>query len=227
MTRSPIMPSLVSGARATLLSLFGGTLLGFVTGSVVFNVLPGHSIDNPNPLNAAIFAVLALGGFIAGSAWWGILMGRIAGSPDKRRMAIAGALGFAPIALTMGLLLQVLEPIAVENLGAQYPIHRLFTFLFVPTAFIIASVSAWAIGIGLGNAQLAGRLFPRVGLAAGIAFLIVNLTMEMLGWQVGAPHAAERATMLTVMFTGDLGAALAGGAVMGRELAQYGARRKG
>ena len=38
----------------------------------------------------------------------------------------------------------------------------------------------------------------RVGLTAGLAFLAVNLGMEALGWQVGGPGAAERATMLTV-----------------------------
>jgi hypothetical protein len=43
---------------------------------------------------------------------------------------------------------------------------------------------------------------------------VVNLLMEAAGWVVGAPGAAERATMLTVMFAGNLGAALAGGAVM-------------
>ncbi|MDX1616803.1 MAG: hypothetical protein R3300_21020 [Candidatus Promineifilaceae bacterium] len=42
-----------------------------------------------------------------------------------------------------------------------------------------------------------------------MAFLVVNLVMETLGWVVGAPGAAARYTMLTVMFAGNLGAALA------------------
>jgi hypothetical protein len=50
---------------------------------------------------------------------------------------------------------------------------------------------------------------------AALAFLSVNLVMEALDWVVGAPQAAERFTMLTVMLTGNLGAALAGGAVLG------------
>jgi hypothetical protein len=44
--------------------------------------------------------------------------------------------------------------------------------------------------------------------------LIANLVMEAFGWQVGGPRAAERATMLTVMFTGNIVAALAGGAML-------------
>ncbi|RPI87709.1 MAG: hypothetical protein EHM41_04010 [Chloroflexi bacterium] len=41
------------------------------------------------------------------------------------------------------------------------------------------------------------------------------MTMQAMGWVVGAPGAVERATMITVMFSGDLAAALAGGAVIG------------
>jgi len=44
--------------------------------------------------------------------------------------------------------------------------------------------------------------------------------MESLGWIVGAPNAAARATMLTVMSLGNIAAALAGGAVLGRSLSR-------
>jgi hypothetical protein len=60
----------------------------------------------------------------------------------------------------------------------------------------------------------------RVGLTAALAFLAINLGMEVLGWQVGGPGAEERATMLTVLLVSNLGAALAGGAVLGLTLAQ-------
>jgi hypothetical protein len=39
--------------------------------------------------------------------------------------------------------------------------------------------------------------------------------MEALGWVVGAPGAAARATMVVVMSLGNLGAALSGGALLG------------
>ena len=60
----------------------------------------------------------------------------------------------------------------------------------------------------------------RIGVSSGSVSLAVNLGMEALGWQVGGPGAAERATMLTVLFVSNLGAALAGGAMLGMTLAQ-------
>jgi hypothetical protein len=60
----------------------------------------------------------------------------------------------------------------------------------------------------------------RIGVSSGSVSLAVNLGMEALGWQVGRPGAAERATMLTVLFVSNLGAALAGGAMLGMTLAQ-------
>jgi hypothetical protein len=207
------------GAGLTVLSLFGGLLLGVVVGNVVFSVLPGHSVTNPNPLHILLAALPALAGFVAGSALWGVLVGRMAAAADRRRMAVSGMLGFAPITLGLGVVLQVLEPIAVERFGAQVPVHRLFTLFFVPTAFLIAGISAWAIGLGLKDRLLAWKLWWRVGLAAALGFAAVNLVMETQGWIVGGPRAAERFTMLTVLFVGNLGAALAGGAVIGIMLA--------
>ncbi|MEP7359084.1 MAG: hypothetical protein ABI847_17670, partial [Anaerolineales bacterium] len=121
--------------------------------------------------------------------------------------------------------LSVLEPIAVAGMGGALPVHRLFTLLFVPTAFLVAGVSAWAVGLGLGRPRVALALLWQVGLAAASTFLVVNLAFEAAGWVVGAPAAAERATMLTVMFAGNFGAALAGGAIMGLALAGLEARR--
>jgi hypothetical protein len=205
----------LAGAGITIVALFGGMLLGVVVGNIVFNVLPGHNFMNPSPLHVVVAVVPALSGFIGGSAVWGIWMGRIREASNRKRMALAGALGFAPITLALGIALQVLEPIAVERLGAQFPIHRIFTFFFVPATFMIAGVSAWAIGIGLKDEPLARKLFLYVGTAAALGFLAMNLLMEALGWQVGGPNAAERLTMVTVLFAGNLAAAVVGGAVMG------------
>lgn len=213
----------ISGASGTIISLLGGTLLGLFSGSLVFDTLSGHQFANANPFHVFLAALPALVAFIAGSAVWGIWMGRIAQvsnrKTDRKRMALAGALGFAPITLSLVLLLQILEPIAVQILGAQFPLHRLFTFFFVPTAFLISGTSAWAIGKGLQSAPLARKLFLHVGLAAALAFLATNLLMETLGWQVGAPGADKRFTMLTVLFTSNFVAAVVGGAVMGMLLA--------
>ena len=148
MTTSPAFSRLVvRSALATALWLIGGLLVGGALGELVFNVLPGHSISNPSVAHMLLAATPALLGMLAGSALWGAWMGRLAGAGDtctgrkcrcQRRMAVAGALGFAPITIALGLALSLLEPVAVNTLGTQFPIARLFTFFFVPSACLIA-----------------------------------------------------------------------------------------
>jgi hypothetical protein len=205
-------------ALATVTLLFGGLILGLLTGDIVFRLIPGSSVEDVQLHHAAIAAVPALLGFLVGGAAWGVTMGRLAGSRKTRRMALAGIVGFAPITIVLAVGLGVGEPVIVARAGDALPIHRIFTLLFVPSAFLIAGISTFAIGLGLGNRSLAVTLFWRVGLAAAAAFLFVNLVMEALGWVVGAPGAAARATMLTVMGLGNIAAALVGGALLGRRL---------
>jgi hypothetical protein len=81
---------LLAGALITVLTLFGGRLAGVVAG------------------------------FLAGSALWGLLMGGLATAKEPRRMALAGMLGFAPITLTLAILLRLLESVAVRQLGAPH-----------------------------------------------------------------------------------------------------------
>jgi hypothetical protein len=210
------------GALLTLLTLFGGLLIGLIAGDIAFRLIPGSSINDVKLGHAAIASIPALIGFLAGGAAWGIFMGRLAGNNDRRRMGLAGMLGFGPISILLATLLGLAEP-ALVGYFAQVgqPIHRVFTILFVPSAFLIAGTSALAIGIGLGAAKLARSLFWRVGLTAAITFLVINLIMESLGWVVGAPGAAERATMITVLALGNTAAALTGGFVMGMSMDKY------
>lgn len=214
---------ILKGAFLTILTLFGGLLIGLVAGDIVFRLIPGSSINNVKLGHAAIAAIPALAGFLAGGAAWGVQMGRLAGASDTRtrRMAVAGMVGFGPITIILAAGLGVGESVIVESIGSQTPIHRIFTLLFVPSAFLIAGASAYAVGRGLRDKALAVSLFWRVGLAAAVTFLLVNLVMESLGWVVGAPGAAERATMITVLAAGNLGAALVGGGVLGLILYNY------
>jgi hypothetical protein len=209
-----IKPAL-QGALLTVGTLFGGMLLGVVVGNLVYEALPGHSIANPSSLNVALGALPAITGILLGSASWGMAMGRMAGSQSRVRLALAGILGFVPVTILLAFLLLRIETWVVETQGDALPLQRLFTLLFVPTAFLIAGGSAGALGLGLRDAALARRLALAAGLSAAAAFLVVNLGMEATGWVVGAPNAAQRFTMLVVMFAGDLGAALAGGAAIG------------
>ena len=215
MTTSQLM---WAGAWKTVATLFGGLLAGILIGNAVFAILPGSSVTKPQVLYAVIAAVPTLIALAIGSAAWGRAMARLAGAEASRRVSWAGVFGFAPVTLLVAFSLLALEPIAVERFGDRIPIHRVFTLLFVPSAFIISGISAFAIGMGLRNTRLARTLAWRIGLTGAAAFLTVNLIMEAAGWVVGAPGAAERATMITVMSLGNLAAALAGGAMLGVSL---------
>jgi len=210
---------LLRGALLTVLTLFGGLFIGLLAGDIVFRLIPGSSVTDVKLGHAAIAAIPAFGGFLAGGAVWGVQMGRLAGAQNPRRMAWAGTLGFGSITIALAAGLGVAEPFLVAQLSAAgQPIHRAFTLFFVPSAFLIAGISAWAIGVGLQKIRLAWSLLWRVGLVAATTFLVINLIMESLGWVVGAPGAAQRATMVTVLAMGNICAALAGGAMMGRNL---------
>jgi MFS family permease len=200
-------------ALVSALALVGGLLLGVVVGFITFETLPGHM---PEASKAGLAAIPALVGTFAGGAIWGRVMARLADREEARRMVWAGALGYGLAVILAGIGLSALEMAIVERGGGPaLPVHVVFTILFVPAASFVAAVGGLALGIALRNWSLAGRLGLFGGLAAGVAFLVVNLLMDSLGWRVGAPGAAERFTMLTVMFTGNLAAALAGGAVIG------------
>lgn len=204
-------------AAATPLCLVAGLALGIALGSLVHGGLPGH-IDESS--KALIAAIPALAGVIAGGALWGALLARITGAGGRRRMAWAGALGFGPTVIAVAMALGALEGIIVERRqGPDLPVHQVFTLLFVPASTVVAAVGAWAVSVAARAGGRGTRVALFAGLAGGAAFLLVNLLMDAAGWRVGAPGAADRATMLTVAGLGALAAGLAGGAVLGRLLA--------
>jgi len=202
------------GAVLTVLVLAGGLIASFMVSSATFQALSGRV---PGWLTFTLAVLVFSASTLFSSALWGVGMAHLAQVPASRRVAWAGSLGFVPIALLLIFGLQAAEPIAFRT---NLPLHRLFTVLFVPSAGLIASTSSLALGWALRWGRAAPGLALRVGLTAALAFLAVNLGMEALGWQVGGPGAAERATMLTVLFVSNLGAALAGGAMLGMTLAQ-------
>lgn len=188
--------------------------MGIAAGGIVMERLPWYFND---PVRFALAALAALAGMFAGGAVWGSAMSRLTKAAATRRMAMTGGIGFALSATPVALTLAFLENIVVaESRGPDLPIHNVFTLLFVAAAATIAGVSGAALGFATGDRATFGRLAWMCALAGGCAFLVVNLTMDALGWRVGAPGAAERATMLTTALLGNLAAAMAGGAVIGR-----------
>ena len=200
------------GAMTTGLWLFGGLLVGFVAASA-FHGLPMHLPEARRTQLSMliILIVLAASGFA-----WGKAMARLAGVGESRRMGWAGALSFGPALILAALTLGRLEVALIERgQGPDLPVYVVFTLLFVPAATLVAGMGGFSLGLAREGFRLACRLALTSGLAGGVAFLLVNLIMLQLGYKVGAPGAAERATMLTVMMAGSLGAALAGGAAIG------------
>ena len=208
----------IRGAVITAVTLFGGILAGFIFVEIVSSFAPNTDFDElPISIVLAVMA-MHISGQVVGGAIWGIAMGRLAGMRDRRRFARAGLLGFVPVTAVMMLGLGVLEQIILGM--ANVPIHLVFTGLFVPAAAVIASVTSWTFGRELRDSALARRLFWRAGLAAGLAFLLVVLGMDVAGWVVGAPGARARSTMITVTLIGTLAASLGGGFIVGLELKQ-------
>jgi len=202
----------IRGAMTTGLWLFGGLLLGFVAAST-FHGLPMHMTESRRTQISLLIILVALA---ASGFAWGRANARLAGATGFARMAWAGGLSFGPAVILAALTLGRLEVALIERgEGPDIPVHVAFTLLFVPAATFVAGMGGFALGLAREGFRLACRSGLYSGLAGGMAFLLVNLVMLQLGWRVGAPGAAERATMLTVMMAGSLGATLAGGAAIG------------
>jgi hypothetical protein len=193
--------------------LFGGFAAGIAIGFVVGSPTPGafHMTRN---VAAGVIAVACM---MAASTLWARELARRAGVFEARRAAWAGALSFGPVAIVVGLVLTALEQQIVERgRGPALPIHTLYGILFVSATLIVASVTTWIVAAGLGvSPSLQHRVALSSGFAAAGAYFLVYLGMEFAGWEVGAPGAAQRATMLVVTGLGALAAALAGGATLG------------
>ena len=210
------MQTIIFSALATPFILIGSMILGGALGAILNERLPGHSTDLVNIL---LSAIPAFGGVFAGGAAWGWAISRLTRAGDAKRMAWAGALGFGPTVILVAFALTFFENLIVEQgKGPQLPIYNVFTLLFVPAAAIIAGTGAFALGIGMRDRALAMKMLWQCALAGGIAFLVVNLTLDAFGFRVGAPGAAERATMLVTALLGNFAAALVGGGVIGKIL---------
>src|SRR5262249_13737306 len=133
----------------------------------------------------------------------------------------AGSLSFGLGVIGAVNLLGTLERILVKQHHLSgVPIHVKFTLLFAPATFLVATIGGGAILLVCGNGTKWFLSALATGLAASLSFLIINLVLDTLGMRVGAPRAAEHATMLTTAFLGSAAAAFAGGAILGRALSK-------
>src|SRR5438067_4120851 len=207
-------PSVFSEAARTVVYLSGGFIVAMALASAVGT--PSEPFEVVRNVTAGIVALACLS---AAAAAWARDLALRAGSTETHRAAWAGALGFGPAVLVVGLALTALEPHVVTRPRLALPLHVVYGLLFVPSAAIVAGVCAWSLTIAL-------RLTPakrrRVTLATALAalgaYLAVYLVMELAGWRVGAPGAGRRATMVVVTALAALAATAAGGATLGARL---------
>ena len=203
----------LSAGNSLIVLPIAGLLLGFW----INESLPGH-MRNATP-GMILQALLFFGALFLGGALWSLLMSRRFGSGSRRRAFLRGGLGFALIALGSGILLAVLEkPLVEESALPRLAIHDIFTLLFTPAAGLICGGSIFLIALAFMRPAAAISIGARSGLIAALVFLLTNRTLHLLGWQVGAPDAAERFTMLVVMISGFLAVALVCGGIFALQL---------
>lgn len=208
MNKRPILASAV----LTVVSLMGGMIIGVGAG-VLVDRLPFHAPDQ-------ILIVLAMIPIFGGGALWGRLLTQIHGLPNKAGASIAGGLSFGFGVIGAAYLLLALERALVEQPHRhEIPIHIIFTLLFVPATFLVATIGSSAILLVNKRVHWLPSALT-AGVAAALSFLVVDLLLDALGFRVGAPHAAERATMLTVAFLGSASGAFSAGAILGHLLSK-------
>ena len=203
----------VRAAAATVLYLTGGLVVGFIAAIALDNI-PIH-IDEPLSITLAAVLFFAVMSFF--SLRWARTMASISGIEARPRAVRVAGLSY-PLVLTLtALALGAGE--ALFNLGI--PIHVLFALLFVPAVMFVVAVVSVAWGVALKGWGLGAQLALRAAPLAGLGFFLVYLVMDAIGYRVGGPGAAERATMITVTFVGCLAAATVGGAALGAGLKRF------
>jgi hypothetical protein len=168
-----------------------------------------------------VSGLLAVSIVSSAASWWGRRMARLTDLGHERRVAWAVGLAVGPSVVLVGVSLATLErTLITQRADASLPIHVVFSLLFVPAALLIAAIGGFALGSAAQGVRLGASLAVRAGLSGSLAFLIIDLLMDALGWRVGGPHAGERATMVVVTTLGTIGAALTAGAALGHRLSQ-------
>jgi hypothetical protein len=160
-------------------------------------------------------------GTLSGGALWGYSIAKLLYCSNLKRFTFAGALGYGITTILVVVGLSLLEVIIVEGgQSPDIPTHLVYGLLFVPAASIVGGIGGVTIGIALKSFRLTSRLGISSRLICGLTYLLVITIMDAIGWRVGAPGAAARATMVTVTLLGINATAIAGGTVIGWELSR-------
>jgi len=214
-----IGPALTS-AVVSAVSLMGGVGVGVALATLIDH-LPFHTPEQT-------LLLLVMIPIFGGGALWGCLLARIHGLPNRIGVSLAGSLSFGLSVVGAATLLLRLERILIQQHHLSgVPVHVIFTLLFVPATFLVATIGSSAILLVSGNRTNWPRVALMTGLTAAVSFLILDLTLDSVGMRVGAPRAVERFTMLTVAFLGSTAAAFSAGCILGRALSNAASQDSG
>ena len=161
----------------TLIHLGGGLLLGFGVAFAVSSV-PLHISEPVKNVFAALVMLVIL---VLASLRWGRKMAELGRLEDRPRAARIGGLSFAVALVVTALILPAGEIV----LGRGVPTHVIYGVLFVPAAFLIVAATATAWGRVLRDWSLAGSLALRSAVPSSLAFLLVYLLMDVIGYRAG------------------------------------------
>jgi len=203
------------GALATGLCLGVAAAFPFGLSRVVGDVMGLSFQFDPPPLIVTGMIVTILIVLLTAGAVWGFWLSRLTRYPHARRFAWAGALSFGFGTLMVGLALLPLRGL-VAQIWRGLPIHLNFTLLFIVGVFIVTAITGVALGIALQSWQASVRLACMSAVVAVLAFSVMDLILDHLGWRVGSGNGA----MVKVAALSNLGAAFAGGAAMSVVLAR-------
>lgn len=156
------------------------------------------------------FFIIVLGG----GAMFGWSLSRLNHYANKRLMMITGGLGFGLPFLATVFTLNMAEAIVVAG-NINMPLHILFAILFNSGMLFTSALHGLSYGIALKSPSAMWQLALASGLAGVLGFGAVNLVMDSIGMRVGAPGAAERATMIVTLVLGNLVGAFTGATVLG------------
>lgn len=205
-------------------------LMGLLTtitlaGSIWFGLyLQGpNSINRTRILPADNYALAAISMFVSylcGGMLWGRGIARMT-KTDVKTMVKACALSWgittSIFTATLGLSMSAIIPFG-NTFSFRYNYYYLL--IFFPVIGIITGINARMIISKLGLQELKNKVGVNVGFAAALGFLIVSLILQFgFGWEVEKPQPGKYG-MLTLFNWSNVGAALVGGSVLGRELAK-------
>jgi len=210
----------------TFIILMGLLTTVTLAGSIWFSLyLAGDNSINPSRIlpadNYVLAAVAAFGSYFFGGGLWGWGIALLT-KTDVKGLVKTGTLSWG---LTTSVITGSLGAslTAITSLGYTLPIRYTYYYLliFLPLIGLATGINARAVIGKLGFKEMKNKVGMNVGIAAALGFLIVTLFLQFgLGWEVGRPQTGKYA-MLTIMHWSNIGSALVGGSVLGRELAKF------